>query len=393
MINMSFLNHTEIDKEMDILIESRLIPSVIVEQLRNKLKQLKITRKELKKIVDEIVKEYENALVEPGEAVGTVAAQSIGEPGTQMTLKTFHYAGAAEFNVTLGLPRLEEILDAKKNPSTPMMDVYLKDEIKHDEGKVKQISRKIELTRIESVAQSVEIDLANMIIKIILDPDLMEDKGVSYNDIKDRLESLNKGEVIIEGNIVRFNPETNDLAQLQQLLQKIQELTLNGLKGIKRVVIRKEGDEYVISTDGSNLKDVLAIPEVDVKRTSTNHIGEIADVLGIEAARNAIIREAVSVLEEQGLDVDIRHIMLVADLMTFDGYISQIGRHGISGKKPSVLARAAFEKTVQNLFEASVRGDFDELKGIAENVIIGQTIPVGTGLIGLLMEHSKKGVD
>ncbi len=387
---MSFLNDNEIDKEMNYLIESNVIPVTIVEQLRVKLKELKITRKELKKVVEEVVREYKNALVEPGEAVGTVAAQSIGEPGTQMTLKTFHYAGAAEFNVTLGLPRLEEILDAKKNPSTPMMEVYLKDDVKHDEEKVKQISQRIELTKIESVAQSVEIDLANMIIKITLDPSLMEDKGVSYNDIKEKLESLHKGDVTVEENIIKFNPDTNDLAQLQQLLQKIQDLTLNGVKGIKRVVIRKEGDEYVISTDGSNLKDVLEIPEVDVKRTTTNHIGEIAEVLGIEAARNAIIREAVNVLEEQGLDVDIRHIMLVADLMTFDGYISQIGRHGISGKKPSVLARAAFEKTVQNLFEASVRGDFDELKGIAENVIIGQTIPVGTGLIGLLMEHSRK---
>lgn len=309
---------------------------------------------------------------------------------THNTLKTFHYAGAAEFNVTLGLPRLEEILDAKKNPSTPMMEVYLVDDIKRYEDKVKDISRKIELTKIENVAFNVEIDLANMLIKITLDPELMEDKGVTYEEIKKQLEDLNKGEVTVEGNIVKLDPGTNDLAELQQLLQKIQETTINGLKGVNRVVIRKEGDEYVISTEGSNLGGVLSIPGVDIKRTSTNHIGEIAEVLGIEAARNAIIREAVNVLEEQGLDVDVRHIMLVADLMTFDGDVKQIGRHGISGKKPSVLARAAFEKTVQNLFEASIRGDVDALQGIAENVIIGQIIPVGTGSIGLLMERPKK---
>jgi DNA-directed RNA polymerase subunit A" len=387
---MSYATEKQIENEIDKLIKNKELSLITINELKQKLKELKLTKKELKKIIDETIREYRRALVEPGEAVGTIAAQSMGEPGTQMTLKTFHYAGAAEFNVTLGLPRLIEIVDARRNPSTPMMDVYLEEDYRYDEEKAKDISRQVELTKVENVAFNVEIDLTNKQIKITLDPELMEDKGVTYKNIQDRLEKLKKGDVNIEANVASLSPETDDLAELQQLLYKIQKLPLNGLKGVKRVVIRKEEGEYIIATEGTNLSDVLEIPGVDVKRTTTNHIHEIAETLGIEAARNAIIRESINVLEEQGLDVDIRHIMLVADLMTSTGDIRQIGRHGISGEKSSVLARAAFEVTVKHLLEASIRGDYDTLKGITENVIIGQIIPLGTGSIDLLMGRKAK---
>ncbi|RLF08747.1 MAG: DNA-directed RNA polymerase subunit A'', partial [Thermoprotei archaeon] len=163
------------------------------------------------------------------------------------------------------------------------------------------------------------------------------------------------------------------------------------IKNIKRVVIQKEGDEYVLYTDGSDLEAVLQIKGVDPTRTTTNNIYEIAEVLGIEAARAAIIREATKVLEEQGLDVDIRHVMLVADLMTQNGTIKQIGRHGVSGEKPSVLARAAFEVTVKHLLDAAVRGEEDQLQGVTENVIVGQPIPLGTGLVELFIRPSREG--
>jgi DNA-directed RNA polymerase subunit A" len=151
------------------------------------------------------------------------------------------------------------------------------------------------------------------------------------------------------------------------------------------------GCEWVIQTDGSNFSKVLKIPEVDGSRTTTNNIHEIAATLGIEAARNAIIEEIKSVLEEQGLDVDIRHIMLVADIMTFNGDIIQIGRHGVTGEKASVLARAAFEITVSTLIDAAVKGLDDNLTGVTENVICGQIVPVGTGIIELYMTPGKPG--
>nr|HDO80192.1 DNA-directed RNA polymerase subunit A'' [Candidatus Bathyarchaeota archaeon] len=198
---------------------------------------------------------------------------------------------------------------------------------------------------------------------------------------------LKKGEVRTEGNTVILTPEHDSLADLQKLLEKTRSLTLKGVVGIERVVIKKEKEtnEYVLYSEGTNLPEVLRIPGVDVSRTSSNHIHEVAQTLGVEAARNAIIEEASKVLDEQGLDVDIRHIMLVADLMTVSGEIRQIGRHGISGEKESVLARAAFEVTVKHLIEAAVKGEEDNLRGITENVIVGQLIPVGTGAIDLLM--------
>ncbi|RLI11533.1 DNA-directed RNA polymerase subunit A'', partial [Candidatus Bathyarchaeota archaeon] len=145
----------------------------------------------------------------------------------------------------------------------------------------------------------------------------------------------------------------------------------------------------VIRTDGSNLSKVLEVPGVDTSRTTPNNVNEIAKTSGIEAARNALINEAKGVLEEQGLDVDVRHVMLVADIMTSTGEVQQIGRHGVSGKKSSVLARAAFEITVPNIVEASVKGEKDPLEGVTENVIVGQSIPIGTGLVELYMSTSK----
>jgi len=141
----------------------------------------------------------------------------------------------------------------------------------------------------------------------------------------------------------------------------------------------------VIYTEGSNFKQVLKVPGVDPTRTRTNNIHEIAEVLGIEAARNAIIEEIVNTMREQGLEVDVRHIMLVADMMTLDGVILPIGRHGVVGEKASVLARAAFEITTQHLFEAAERGETDPLNGVVENVLIGQPVPVGTGIVKLAM--------
>ena len=168
---------------------------------------------------------------------------------------------------------------------------------------------------------------------------------------------------------------------------------VKGVPGIRRALVAEEGGEWVIRTDGSNLPKTLEIAGINPIRTVTNHVHEISKTLGIEAARNSLIREALGVLEEQGLDVDIRHIMLVADIMTVTGDVRQIGRHGISGSKSSVLARAAFEITVPNIVDAAIKGEADPLQGVTENVIVGQSIPIGTGLVNLYMStlaHKEK---
>ncbi|RLG05506.1 MAG: DNA-directed RNA polymerase subunit A'' [Thaumarchaeota archaeon] len=381
---MNFLKPEEVIKQVEAL--SKILPESLISELKEKLSKIEVTQEELDDILREVVKSYKKSLVEPGEAVGVVAAQSIGEPGTQMTLRTFHYAGVREFNVTLGLPRLIEIVDARRKPSTPMMTIYLDEEHRYSEEKAKEVGRRIETTLLENVTKSVEVDLVSGAIILDLDAEVMEDKGIDVDHVVKAIKKLKVGEVVVEDESrIIVQTDLIDITKLQKLRDKILSLKLKGIKGIKRIVIRKEAGEYVIYTEGSNLAAVLKVKGVDPTRTTTNDIYEIAEVLGIEAARNAIIREAMKVLEEQGLDVDIRHVMLVADMMTQTGRIRQIGRHGVSGEKPSVLARAAFEVTTKHLLEASVRGEVDELLGVTENVIVGQVIPLGTGFVQLLM--------
>lgn len=371
---------------LNIRDERRLPPSVL-EELQTKVSDLDITKKEFDTICDNVIDSYERSLVEPGEAVGTVAAQSIGEPGTQMTLRTFHYAGVAELSVTQGLPRLIEIVDARNNPSTPTMKIHMIDEQAGDRNEAKAIARNIEMVLVESVASNVSIDLLRQAIDIRFDPELMEDKGLTVEAVAEAIQAKikAKGEVEPGENTIFVYPANESLAELQKLSEKIREVRVKGINDVTHVVIRKESDAYVLYTEGSNLQDALEIDGVNPHKIYTNNLREIFQVLGVEATRNAIIQEAMSVLNEQGMDVDVRHIILVADMMTADGTIRQIGRHGISGSKNSALARAAFEVTIKHLLGAGIAGTRDPLRGITENVILGQLIPLGTGAIDLLM--------
>ncbi len=375
------------EKRFEKMREERRLPPRVMDELESKLSALDVTKKEFDEICDNVVDSYERSLVEPGEAVGTVAAQSIGEPGTQMTLRTFHYAGVAELSVTQGLPRLIEIVDARNNPSTPTMKIYLDNEIAHDRNDARRIARDIEMVLVESVASNVSIDLLRQAIDIRLDPELMDDKGLTVDAVATAIDEKikGKGEVEPGDNVIFVYPANDTLAELQRLSEKIREVRVKGINDVTHVVIRKESDGYVLYTEGSNLQDALEVEGVNPHKIYTNNLREIYQVLGIEATRNAIIQEAMNVLNEQGMDVDVRHIILVADMMTADGNIRQIGRHGISGSKNSALARAAFEVTIKHLLGAGIAGTKDPLRGITENVILGQLIPLGTGSIDLLM--------
>ncbi|NJE46956.1 DNA-directed RNA polymerase subunit A'' [Thermococcus sp. GR7] len=378
-------------KTIKSLVDKADLPDNIKEELYNKLieynKKYKFKKAEVEAIIEETVKEYQNSLVEPGEAIGTVAAQSIGEPSTQMTLNTFHYAGVAEINVTLGLPRIIEIVDARKNPSTPIMTVYLDEKHRYDREKALEVARRIEGTTLENLAREMSIDILNFEFIVEIDPERLEKSGLDMEKIQKKLESSFKSaEFEVDGYTLIMRPKkVTKLSDLRRLSEKVKKHRLKGLSGVGKTIIRKEGDEYVIYTEGSNFKQILKVPGVDPTRTRTNNIHEIAEVLGIEAARNAIIEEIVNTMRDQGLEVDVRHIMLVADMMTLDGVILPIGRHGMVGEKASVLARAAFEITTQHLFEAAERGETDPLNGVVENVLIGQPVPVGTGIVKLAM--------
>ena len=376
-----------IEKSVNKMNSDALLPIILEDELIVKLKERELTKKQLTDILANVRDTFEKALVEPGEAVGTVAAQSIGEPGTQMTLKTFHYAGVAEFTVTQGLPRLIEIVDARRNPSTPMTEVYLDEDHRADVEKAKNVARKIELTRVENVASNINIDLSEMQIIIEIDLEMLHDKALDLEMVANAIEKGRKVEVKTSGNLIHVNPKIDSIKDLQKIAAKIRQMPIKGLLNIKRTQISKDSEkgEFIIYTEGTDFVKSLRIPGVDQTRIYTNHTYEIAETLGIEAARNAIIKESMEVLKAQGLDVDIRHITLVADLMTANGDVRQIGRHGISGEKASVLARASFEITVKHLLEACLQGEADNLKGITENVIVGQMIPLGTGSIDLMM--------
>ncbi len=371
--------------EKDILekLEGIDLPPSIKEAMQMGLKGVEVSSKQLDEIVSQVSSDYQHSRVEPCEAVGVVAAQSIGEPGTQMTMRTFHYAGVAEINVTLGLPRLIEIVDARKIPSTPTMTIKLNQDYAHDRDLAREVAWAIESSSILHLG-SIATDLAEMNVIIELNPSALEQRKITAEEVATRLKEETGLPVDQKENLLVMAPEEPSYRELLQLVEKIKRLSLKGVEGIKRVVIRKEGDEYILYTEGSSLKRVMQFDGVDPDRIKTNNINEIGEVLGIEAARNAIINEATDTLREQGLSVDVRHIMLVADIMTVDGELKQIGRHGVSGEKASVLARAAFEVTVNHILDAAIRGDVDDLKGVTENVIVGQPIQLGTGDVTLV---------
>jgi len=321
----------------------------------------------------EFLDSYHKALVEPGEAVGTIAAQSIGEPGTQMTLRTFHYAGVVELSVPLGLPRLIEIIDARRNPKDPRMIIHLEKDIRKDEKKANEIAKKLLEVFLPDICD-MKIDVKNNQLRI-------ETKD---EDIKKVLMKYTEDEIVGDVYVI----EKESLYDLKKIQNKLAKKRIRGVKGIKKVFIRKEGDEYVLYTNGSNMKVIYGISGIDKKRITSNDIRQIYETFGVEAGRNIIVNEAVKVLEDQDLEVDIRHIMLVADQMTVTGEIQAVGRQGISGSKESVLARASFEETEKHILMAGLRGEVDTLDGVPENIIIGQPIPLGTGMVKLAIKSS-----
>ena len=376
------LSLKEVQQRLDLVD----LPRALTDAILGGLEGVEVTAEQLEEIINQVSSDYEHARVEPCEAVGVVAAQSIGEPGTQMTMRTFHYAGVAEINVTLGLPRLIEIVDARKIPSTPTMTIRLTPDYAHDRDLAREVAWAIESTSILHLG-SVATDLAEMNVLIELNPGPMEQRKITAEEVAEKLREETGLAVDQKENLLIMAPEEPSYRELLQLVEKIKKISLKGIEGIKRVVIRKEGDEYVLYTEGSALRKIMQFDGIDPNKTKTNNINEIAEVLGIEAGRNAIINEATDTLREQGLSVDVRHIMLVADIMTVDGEVKQIGRHGVSGEKASVLARAAFEVTVNHILDAAVRGDVDDLQGVTENVIVGQPIRLGTGAVELVAKR------
>ncbi len=358
----------------------------IIEDIKAALPE-KVTKAQLKKILEQAVEEYVDSQVEPGESVGLVGAESIGEPGTQMTLNTFHFAGVAEMNVTTGLPRIIEILDGRKLLLTPMMEIFLKDPYRQGKD-IKRIALSIKETTLLDVIKEFEISMADMTIEMTPDAAMLNEIGLTEEKLVKNLEKASqKFSVKHKDGVIIIKPsgKENSLNELYRLKEKVKYAYIAGIKGIKQVLPIKRGDEFIIITAGTSLRKVLELEFVDPARTVSNDVHEIAAVFGIEAARQAIINEILKVIDSQGLNIDLRHIMLVADVMCSTGSVKGITRYGIVSEKSSVLARASFETPLRHIISAALVGEEDKLNSVVENVMLNQPVPIGTGLAGLHM--------
>ena len=319
-----------------------------------------------------------------GEAIGIVTAQSFGEASTQMVLNVFHAAGVAEMQVTQGLPRIIEILDARKLPKTPTMEIFL-DKEHNNEKDAKIIAEKIKEVKLKEIISYITIDFASKKIQISIDNKALKSAHISLNKA---IEVLDKKGFIVEkySDGISLDMSKENFKAIYKTKEKIKEVILTGIKKISQVLVVKRDKNYVILTAGSNLKDILAFKGIDADRVLTNDIHETANVLGIEAARQLVVDEINKVISSQGLAVDGKHAMLVADTMMSSGTVKGITRMGIISDKSSILAKAAFEMAVKQFVQATKVGRKDRLSSVIENIILNQPVPVGTGLPGLLVK-------
>jgi DNA-directed RNA polymerase subunit A" len=364
---------------------AKKLPPSIIEDVESNLTK-GVGAAKLKKIAEKTYEEYKAAQIAPGECVGIISAESIGEPGTQMTLNTFHFAGVAELNVTMGLPRIIELLDGRKELATPMMEVYLK--APYNKGKdIRNIALSLKETKFKDVASEVLINVIESTVEVKPDKDKLKELKLNLQQVTKLLQKSVRDitvRAVKESIVIKSKKKNENLNEIYKVKEKLKQAYIKGVKGISQVLPVRRGEEFVIITAGTNLKEVLGLPWVDPTRTVSNNIFEISNVLGIEAARQAIIQEVYKVIEAQGLNIDIRHVMLVTDTMCVNGSIMGITRYGVVGEKASVLARASFETPLRHIMNAALIGETDQLNSVVENVMLNQAVPVGTGLPGLV---------
>lgn len=328
--------------------------------------------------------EHKSEKVAPGEAIGLIAAQSFGESATQMVLNTFHTAGVAEVQVTTGLPRLIEILDARKEPKTPAMEIFL-DKEHNNEKDAKIVAEKIKEVKLKEIVSEISIDFGKKSIEIDVDPQGLRSAHITLDTAISVLKEKGFSAERSGSNIV-LKMEKENFKTIYKTKEKIKEVILSGIKKISQVLVVKRDKDYVILTAGSNLKDVMNFKGVNGDKVLTNDLHEVSRVLGIEAARQAIIYEIKKVFVAQGFDINDKHPTLVSDTMVSSGIVKGITRMGIIGDKSSILARASFETPDKQFVQATKTGRRDNIASVIENIILNQPVPVGTGLPGLLVK-------
>ncbi len=369
------------------LWEDTELPLLVLDEIALLAEKNKLNKQKTDALIETVKKSFAPRLAEPGEAVGIIAAQCIGEPGTQLTLRTKHYAGAAEVSVGSGIQRVEEIVDGRSKAKYPTMTIFLEKSLAKDRDKTEKFANSLIDVRLQDVVQLTE-DFSSNKINIAIVESAAKERGLKADDLISRIKlGMRNAKSRQRHNSIDFIfSKREPLLKIRRNLLKLLNNRIQGIRGIEKVLVAREKDEFVVKTSGSNLKNVLKLPEIDPARTISNDIIETSKVLGIESGRTMIFQELYKTLRENNILVDQRHLMLLADLMTFNGEVKGIVRTGITRGKSSPFARAAFEETVKHLLDASFKGEREELQGVVENIIVGQPIKVGTGIVELIMK-------
>jgi DNA-directed RNA polymerase II subunit RPB1 len=401
-------------------------------------------------LLDTITGDYKRAIVAPGEMVGMIAGQSIGEVSTQMTLNTFHFAGvASKSNVTRGVPRIEEILALSSEIKNPSLSVYLKPEDEKQKEKAQTIMYMLEHTKLEEIVKSIEVCFDPDEDKtLIFEDDVIlsqfkefeqmiaecadttfSEKNITMDDVNFTLKNcyddqincvysdfnadklifrIRMNEVLKSGSGKGAQKKTkvNPLDQSDQIYilknfqdQLLQNVVLRGIKGINKVILRKIIDNmveqngiykkqeiWVLDTVGTNLLDVLGLDFIDNTRTMSNDIIEIYEVLGIEAARQAIYNELAEVIEFDGTYINFHNYSVLIDRMTSTSKLISIFRHGINNDNIGPIAKASFEETPEMFLKAARHAELDTLRGISANVMCGQEGFFGTAAFQVVLD-------
>ncbi|KAK0564078.1 DNA-directed RNA polymerase III subunit C1 (rpo31) [Tilletia horrida] len=357
----------------------------------------KITRSTLEHFLTTCYDKFIRAKVEPGTAVGAIGAQSIGEPGTQMTLKTFHFAGLASMNITQGVPRIKEIINAAKTISTPIVQAPLLN--KNSEAAARVTKGRIEKTYLGDIASSVEeawtedgaciqVHVDEKAINLLQLELTLSD--IKWAIVKSRILKLKDEQIHVNERdyLLRINL-SNDDPQIAYLLKALQRalphVIVKGIHTAVRAVITLDKGSRHLGVEGQGLLEIMGTDGVDFRTTRTNHVMEMEKVLGIEAARKSIYDEIQETMRSHSMNIDPRHVMLLADVMTYKGQVLGITRFGVAKMKDSVLMLASFEKTTDHLFDAALFGKTDAIEGVSESIIMGHPAEgLGTGLPALI---------
>jgi len=332
----------------------------------------------------DVTKLHLNEQINPGEAIGIITAQSFGEPSTQMALNVFHFAGVQEMQITMGLPRLIEIFDARKKPSSPKMEIFLKKEY-NNEKDAKVFAEKIKEVTLKEIASEINLNFSNKTIEIIINKAGLKQTHSSIKTIVERLNDLGF-RAKEKTDSITLNASEFNFKEIYQLKEKLKKTIISGVKGIKQILIVKREKDYIIMTLGTNVKKIIELKEVDGERILSNDFYEMAEIFGIEVAKQLIMDEIYNVINKQGLDINERHLKLVSDAMTNTGEIKGVTRMGIIAQKSSILARATFETPGKQFINATIKGSKDKLVSVIENIMLNQPVPVGTGLPGLMVK-------